>query len=87
MVPWLIQTNANSQSIVLIITFRTGMLFKEREMLKRVLGHEPTKENIEDFCALKMENKAQSKTLQRENDKEKLRNFLKGCGGTFKDFS
>jgi len=50
----------------------------DEEMLAKILGHKPTKENLEDFEAIRKEIESQKKTQQREIDREKLRHYLFG---------
>ena len=50
----------------------------DKEMLAKILGHQPTKENLEDLEAIRKEIEAQKNTQQREIDREKLRHYIFG---------
>ena len=54
---------------------------RERERLIQALGHEPTKENWEDYWQLLGERMANPQCLQNAEDREKIRCLVFGENG------
>jgi len=62
-------------------TFIEKILEDERKKVKVALGHDPTKENWQDYYDLKQEQTDKQKAHQREIDREKLRRLVFGGDG------
>lgn len=54
------------------------ILGAEREKVRRVLGHEPTQEELQYYYELQLEKMDRQDSHQREVDKEKLRRLVFG---------
>jgi len=53
----------------------------ERKKVRAAVGHEPTKENWQDYYDLKQEEKTRQNARQREIDRENLRRLVFGEDG------